>query len=184
MEKVLIGVHGKPRAGKDTIAYYLMGKHNFVRFGPGDPVKRTAAVMFDVDIKNFYDDKLKDAMNPYWKMTHRDILQKVGKESSRDVFGEDFWMCHIEKKLLTLPDDVPGLVLPDIRYANETHWVRDHGGLMIFVERPNRPAVADESHPAEQGLPLELADIIIPNDGTIEDLHAKIDLIVEPLIWK
>ena len=179
--KVLIGIHGKPRAGKDTIANRLVNKYGFLRYGPGDPVKRATAAMFDVELDNFYHDDLKDSHNDYWGISYREMAQKVGKESSRDVFGEDFWMRHVEKKLLSLPDEIPGLVLADIRYANETVWVRQRGGMILFVERTNRPRAANEQHAAEQSLDPSLADVIIPNNGTVQDLWDKVDLIAEPL---
>ena len=179
--KTIIGIHGKPRAGKDTIANHLVSKYGFLRYGAGDPVKRATAAMFDIDVQNLYDDKLKDSMNDFWNMPYRVMAQKVGKESSRDVFGEDFWLRHVEKRLKSLPDDVPGLVMADIRYPNEAVWVRQRGGLVLFVERANRPLAANEQHAAEQGLDPSLADVIIPNNGTVEELWAKVDLIVEPL---
>lgn len=175
--KILIGIHGKPRAGKDTIANRLVSQYGFVRYGPGDPVKRATAAMFDIDVGNLYHDELKDTVNDYWGISYREMAQKVGKESSRDVFGEDFWMRHVEKKLKSLPKEVPGLVLADIRYANETVWVRQRGGMILFVERTNRPKSANEQHAAEQGLDPSLADVIIPNNGTVQDLWDKIDLI-------
>lgn len=179
--KVLIGIHGKPRAGKDTIANRLVSKYGFIRYGAGDPVKRATAAMFDIAMENLYHDQLKDTRNEFWNMTYREMAQKVGKESSRDVFGEDFWLRHIEKKLATLPVEIPGLVLADVRYANEAVWVRQRGGLVLFVERINRPQAANEQHAAEQALDPSLADVIIPNNGTVQELWEKVDLIVEPL---
>ena len=168
--KKLIGIHGKPRAGKDTLAHFFIN-FGYLRYGPGDPVKQATAAMFNVDIDNLYQDDLKDTTDPFWQISYREMMQKVGKESSRDVFGEDFWMRHIERKLQLLPDYVPGLILPDIRYANEIKWVRERGGIVIFITRKNRTVIADETHAAEQGLPEELADYTIKNDGTINELH-------------
>jgi hypothetical protein len=175
---LLIGIHGKPRAGKDTLAAYLKQKHNLLQYGPSMPVKRTAAAMFDVPLECFNDDNLKDTVDPFWGISYREMAQKVGKESSRDVFGDDFWMRNVEKYFNSFSRAYDGLILADIRYANEARWVTNNNGIVIFVTRENRDYAANESHPAEQGLPFELADVVIPNNGTVQELYDLVDLVV------
>lgn len=170
--KRLVGIHGKPHTGKDTFANTLV-RYGFKRVGPGDFVKKAAAAMFDIDIENFYIEELKDAYDPYWQMTHREMLQFVGKESSRDVFGEDFWMRHVARAFNVLPDTEPGFVLPDIRYQNEVEWVKDRGGVILYIKRDVRVEASNETHPADQGLPESIADVVIENNGTIKELHDK-----------
>ncbi|HUW48078.1 hypothetical protein E4H12_15655 [Candidatus Thorarchaeota archaeon] len=182
MKKVLIGIHGKPRAGKDTLAKFLKEKYVLLQYGPSVPVKEATAAMFDVPVECFYDDAVKDTVNKFWGISYREMAQKVGKESSRDIFGEDFWMRHVEKVLTEIPEGFNGLVFADIRYANEVDWIKKHGGLVIFVTREFRSFVANEEHAAERGLPLDLADVVLPNNGTIQELYDKADLIVEPLL--
>lgn len=212
--KFLIGLHGKPRVGKDTVANHLIKKLSLLRYGPSVRVKDTAAVMFDVPRAYFDDDNMKDQVDPFWKITYRQMAQKVGKESSRDVFGDDIWMRHVEKQLLNMSTraclcrhaievhtiDAPmdymgctscscneyredlgnkspynGIILADIRYANEIEWVHEHGGHVFFVVRDNAPKSSDQGHVVDAGLPLELADLIIYNNGTIDELYARVD---------
>lgn len=186
MNRVLIGVHGKPRSGKDTLATHLVEKYNLLRYGPSMPVKTATAAMFNIPVEYLYDDERKDTFDTFWQMSYREMAQKVGKESSRDVFGEDFWMRHVDKVWNRIQQGTygvhNGMVLADIRYANEVTWVRDRGGIAIFVTRENRNYVANEQHAAEKGLDLALADVVIPNNDTVEDLYKRIDLVVEPLI--
>lgn len=183
MNKVLIGIHGKPRAGKDTLAKYLCEKYKLVQYGPSFPVKRATAAVFNVPEENFWKDELKETYNEFWNMTYREMAQKVGKESSRDVFGEDFWMRHVALVYEQLdPAWHNGMLLADIRYENEVKWVQSQGGIVIFVTRDNRDYVANENHPAEHGLSLELADVVIPNNHTIQDLYDNADMFVEPLL--
>lgn len=184
-EPLLIGIHGKPRNGKDTVAKYLMKKLNLMRYGPSVRVKDTAAVMFDVPRKYFDDDNMKDQMDPFWKMTYRQMAQKVGKESSRDIFGDDIWMRHVEKKLQEIKSiniqaslGYSGIILPDIRYASEIRWIKEHGGSVLFVIRDDAPQTSDQGHVAEHGLSLDLADAVIYNNGTIEELHEQINALL------
>lgn len=182
---LLIGLHGKPRVGKDTVAAYLIKKYNLHRYGPSVPVKDTTAAMFNIPRHYLDDDKMKDEMDPFWKMTYRQMAQKVGKESSRDVFGEDFWMRHVEKiweetketsGLVTPTTVLPrGLVLADVRYANEIDWIKERGGDVFFIVRDDAPKSSDTGHVVDAGLDMDLADIVIYNNSTIKKLYAQVD---------
>lgn len=171
----LIGLHGKPRVGKDTVATYLVNKYGFMRYGPSVRVKLTTAAMFDFPAEYLDRDDMKDQMDPFWGMTYRQMAQKVGKESSRDVFGDDIWMRHVEKQLQNLPNNVYGLVLPDVRYASEIKWIKEHGGDVFYIIRDNAPTTSDKGHVVDAGLPLELADVILYNNGTIDELHVRVE---------
>lgn len=184
-QPMLIGLHGKPRVGKDTLAAHLINRHNLLRYGPSVPLKDTVAKMFDVPREYFDEDKMKDQVDPFWGITYRQMAQKVGKESSRDVFGDDIWLRHVEKKLKYItrrlneypnePDTYRGIILADVRYENEVHWVKKHGGDVIFVIRNNAPKSSDTGHVVDQGLPADLADILIYNNGTIDEMYANFD---------
>lgn len=185
---ILIGLHGKARTGKDTLANYLIKKHNLLRYGPSVRVKDTTAVMFDFPRWYLDDDTMKEMYDDFWGMTYREMAQKVGKESSRDVFGDDIWMRHVEQLMLTLKKGKDanisgahnGIILADIRYANEAVWVKNHGGTVFFIVRDNAPKISGvEGHAGEAGLPLDLADCIIYNDGTIEDMYRHADVFLD-----
>lgn len=194
---LLVGVHGKPHSGKDTIADYIISKYNFCKYGPSVRVKMTAATMFDVPLDCFVDQNKKETIDPFWGISYREMAQKVGKESSRDVFGDDIWMRHVEKIINkfescnnTLFDDrletlkiITGIVLADIRYDTEAQWIHDHGGYVIITKRDTakRGYVANESHPVEHGIDDTFGDYIIDNDETIEDLYKKVDTIVKDI---
>lgn len=191
-KQMLIGIHAKPRSGKDTVANYLIKQYKLYKYGSSFPVKDTAAYMFKVPRQYFDDDNKKDTIDPFWGITYREMAQKVGKEGSRDLFGEDFWLRHVEKQLkrieieelfilrtekYTIPYE--GMILADIRYENEVHWVKQNGGKVIFIKRSNLPASSNNSHPAEAGLSDHLADVFIHNDGTLEDLYKEVDFAME-----
>lgn len=177
---MLIGLHGKPRSGKDTVAAYLIKKFNLLRYGSSVPVKDTVATMFGVPREYFDDDKMKDQVDPFWNMTYRQMAQKVGKECSRDVFGENFWLRFIERKLTEIQHQgyYNGMILADIRYANEAEWVKQQGGKVIYIIRDNLPVSSGGDHAAEQGLSLDLASVVVYNNSTIEELYKKIDLVI------
>lgn len=178
---IIIAISGRPRSGKDTICSYIMSRIPLQRYGPSVAIKRTTAAMFNFPEDYLYDDKMKEKVDPFWApLSYRQMAQMVGKECSRDIFGEDFWMRHVDYYIEhDLPEDTKGIILADVRYANELAWAKSKGGLAINVTRENRPIAANESHPAEQGLPDDLFDVLIRNDGTLEALYTSVDHILD-----
>ena len=177
---IILGIHGAPRSGKDSICNYILSKLPLLRYGPSVQVKRATAAMFDIPEEYLYDDTMKDRHNEFWDMSYRKMAQLVGNESSRKIFGDDFWMRHVEKYLQDeLPADKQGIILADIRYQNEAKWVKMRKGILIFVTRKNKPTASNESHEAERGLDPKLADIIIENDGTLDELYEKVQKVLD-----
>ncbi len=198
-KRILIGLHGKPQVGKSTVATHLCKKYNLMTYGPSVRVKLTTAAMFDFPVEYLDNNEKKDQMDPFWGMTYRQMAQKVGKESSRDVFGDDIWMRHVEKELLkreeikrkcqdpteltyevTLPDGkkwsyYDGIVLADVRYANEVQWIKDHDGCVVYIIREGAPKTSDQGHVVDAGLPIELANYIVYNNTTIEKMNEQAD---------
>lgn len=58
---MLLALSGKMRSGKDTAADVLVDKHGFTKMSFAAPLKEICAAAFDIDIKYFYNDDLKDA---------------------------------------------------------------------------------------------------------------------------
>lgn len=59
----------------------------------------------------------------------RKLLQEIGTEKGRNVFGEDFWLLQAEAffKLFGIGAGVELIIVPDIRFLNEVEFVR-YGG--------------------------------------------------------
>lgn len=63
----------------------------------------------------------------------RNLLQQVGTERGRDVFGEDFWTRQAHAVLYLLQQKAPfiqGIVVPDVRFPNEVEFVRLNGRVL------------------------------------------------------
>lgn len=102
------------------------------------------------------------------RISGREYFQYYGTEAHRDVFGYDFWVDAVLDKY----DGHETLVVTDVRFANEARAVREHGPVWEIVRPDNK--IKESAHASEAGLPPELIDYTFVNDGTIEDLRAKI----------
>lgn len=64
-----------------------------------------------------------------------------------------------------------GFVITDLRYKDEAAWVREHGGIVITLQRPGHAPVNAEE---ERSLSEFTGDYVITNSGSKEDLWDKV----------
>lgn len=175
----LIGLAGRAGSGKDTLAGLILEHVTGQQRAFADPLRRAAQAVFGLTDEQMSDRELKERVIPFWGRSPRQILQLLGTESVRDVFGPDTWVraaaLHLDalawcESRESLPIDV--VIYTDCRFPEEAQWIRDNGGVVIEITRPDAVAVA--AHSSEQPLPVELIDYAILNDGTIADLRDQV----------
>lgn len=171
----LIGLHGLPRSGKDTIAYLLCTGFRFDRLSFADPLKQAASYLLNRPLAQCHGNNFdREAVMPEWGFSMRWFLQMLGTECLRDVIRDDFWIhrAAIELDDLILRavahDEKVNVVITDVRFQNEAEFVRQRGGVLVNVVRPG---VEGSSHVSDQPLSC---DITIHNDGSLADLRHKI----------
>ena len=74
----------------------------------------------------------------------------------------------------------PGdIVISDVRYPNEAHWVWSLGGHLLRIVRPGVEATNEEERAslAEVDAISTRRTFFVDNHGTIDDLHRKVDAI-------
>jgi hypothetical protein len=149
----------------------------------------------------------REQVDPWWakrlKMPHltpRWVLQNWGTEVCRKSFHDDIWIASLEHKLLNSKDNV---VISDCRFSNEVKAIKKAGGITIRVSRGPEPdwydaAIAYNKGPNGNSLwSLSKAkldrlgihaseyssvglkyDHYLNNDGSIDELHNKVQSIV------
>lgn len=168
--QLIIGFGHKAQVGKDTAADWLR-MYGFQRVGFADSLKETCRAAFGFTQEQLYGSE-KMIVDAYWDMTPVEALQKVGTNLFRDGFDEDFWVKSAVKKI----NKLRRVVISDVRFPNEVEAIHDLGGIVIRVDRPNRPDTGrDPNHPSETALDgIEYYDSLILNDGTLSEYHDKI----------
>jgi hypothetical protein len=152
----------------------MLTKIDFVKYSFALPLKRAAAEMFGLPLERFLDGDDREIEDPFWGISPRRILQLLGTEGGRELFREDIWIKRAELELRKYQEADTGMVVADVRFPNEAQWIREMGGLLIHVVRPGMESVAP-AHASEAGYSDDLKDVILYNDGTIEDLYKKVD---------
>jgi len=185
---MLIAMFGTKGSGKDTFASMLFEHMDqgedcrLISFA--DAVRAATAGAVGMDIEYFralsLDRQYKEQPVAAWAgKSPRDLLNLVGM-TFREHVSEDHCakiaVEEAERHLRIFPDDL--VVITDCRFRNEARMVKDAGGIVVGIRRPEtwpteRPPHPMEAEPWEAF--EEVTDYIIENDGTVDELRAYID---------
>lgn len=164
----LIGIAGRARSGKDTVANFIIAAIGGYRYSFADPI-RAMLVPLGVDMSDPYWQARKEDVIPALGVSPRRMMQTLGTEWGRNLINPDLWIIMAHQRLL---QNGPGMVIPDVRFENEAAWIRKHGGRIIHVIRPEAKAV--EAHASEDGIEMLDADAQLFNSGTLEELQLSV----------
>ena len=179
---ILIGLTGPPGCGKDTAADHLVKDHGFVRLAFADPI-RQVALAIDPYVHFF---RLSEIVDLYgWDKAKRQpevrrLLQTIGTEAGRDVHGADVWVDKTFAAIKQLGPDQP-VVLTDVRFDNEARRLRTFGGRLVRVRRKTDNEDAVMAHQSETESATLHSDHYLPNDGSVTELHRRLDRLVDRL---
>lgn len=128
-----------------------------------------------VEAGNNRDDEFPVPITPDNKVLHRALYQWIGARLIDEVDageGRDIWVDVLEKRIKTLQERGYALVtVGGTRYPHQQEMIRRNGGVIINVQRPG---IAEDNDVTEQAAARKLADIIVQNNGTLEELNAVV----------
>lgn len=164
----LIGIAGRARSGKDTVANFIIAAIGGYRYSFADPIRAMLAPL-GVDMNDPYWQARKEDVIPALGVSPRRMMQTLGTEWGRNLINPDLWLVMAHQRLLR---NGPGMVISDVRFENEAAWIRKHGGRIIHVIRPEAKAV--EAHASEDGIEVQDTDARLFNSGTLEELQLSV----------
>lgn len=174
----LIGLVGRKYSGKDTLGDYIVSSYNYNKIAFADPLKQACKEIFGFNDAQLYGDQ-KESIDEYWNITPREVYQFVGTELFRNQMdnliksvGSDMWVKVLEKKILD--NKTTKFVITDVRFKNEAEMIKKNGGFLIKLKRNTQK---QDSHISETELDEIKCDYEIINNGSLEDLYDKFDLL-------
>jgi hypothetical protein len=176
----LIGLIGKRRSGKDTVAIYLHDNHEYEHKKFAQPMKDAIEILFNFK-KDQLESSLKDEIDPIWNIEPRKIMQLMGTEFLQyelnkiiPNLGNNFAV-----KRLFMNNTNNKIVISDVRFIHEVKAIKERGGILIKIVRESIFDKDIDNHISEQGVDDLEYDYLIINDGSIKDLYDKIEIIMQ-----
>ena len=101
----------------------------------------------------------------------------MGTELGRQLHGEDVWITKTFARIGVMPLD-QSVVVTDCRFRNEASTVREHGGLIVRINRTTTAPDAVMDHASERESAGLLPDFVLPNHSSLDELHRRLDRLV------
>lgn len=194
----VLGLGGKFRSGKDTVADYLVSEYGWKKVGMSDALHEfLLAQSPDVHVTSTGEPFVDSYTGIVEHLGYveakklpeiRKLMQRTGTEAGRGVLGEDVWADAAQRRIQKLTEQGYSVALTGVRYPNELAMLRRIGGWSAWVERPSAaPALevtatqvvsaldAALSHTSENSLSAGDFQVQILNDGSLVDLYRACD---------
>lgn len=183
---MLIALSGLKGSGKDTAADYLVAKYSFTKVSFAEALRQMLLI---IDPEISFEDmwglncrRLSQIVREEgWDSAKRRfpevrrLMQVTGTEAVRMIFGEDAWINIVARRYPDLADDSTRYVITDCRFDNEVEFVRNQGGVLVWIDRPG---VVSDGHAGESTHIKDLASAVVYNSRTIDDLCDSFDLLM------
>jgi hypothetical protein len=196
---ILVGIVGFIGSGKGTAGDVLVSK-GFKADSFAKPLKDSVAIIFGWDRNLLEGDtkesrKWREVPDEYWSkvygysFTPRLALQLFGTEACRSGLHQDIWI----HSLMTRIKGHQRVVVTDVRFKNEVEAIQKVNGTIVRIKRGPEPIWYDGLknvyhdqhkenfmniygiHRSEWDWVGCDFDVVIENDGTLEDLQEKIN---------
>jgi len=198
MKKIIL-LNGQKRSGKDYSAELLkeiLGKDEVNIISFAEPIKKIASELFEISLEDLDDYKndndlygieikvYPDNQAPCTiKYTNfRKILQKLGTEAIKPIFGNNVWADQAVKKVQD--NEKEWTIIPDFRFISEYEQIKKLGKAnqidVYTVNIFNSDLPEPDNHPSETELRDAKFgfDYVIDNTGQ-PDIKLKIIKLIE-----
>lgn len=178
----VIGLGHIAGVGKDEVAAHLVEKYGFTRVSIADLIREVcmglnpyvegaAAPLF---IRYVVALDMYGAENAKRNIPEvRRLQQEVGQVMRR-IFGDDFWVDQIDRKITGVGGRV---VVTDVRFRNEIEMIEHNAGFTVRIDRPGYEALDHITDRALLG--YNQWDYILDNDGDLDQLHRRVDYMMD-----
>jgi len=160
MTPKIIGLAGRARSGKDTVATLFGKTHRIIRFA--QPIKEAVKALYgwsDVAMET----DIKDIIDPHWGVSPRSAMTQVA-QSTRMFVANDFFVSRLFDSW-----EGDAIVIPDVRYKHEVDAIHGKGGITIKITREGL-----HKHDIEFTVDELETTYSITNNGSLDDLRRQV----------
>jgi len=179
----LICIIGNIGVGKSTVADFFK-QNDYVELTFAEPVKQIGLILGFEQEELYGSQEKKLKLNDFWGVSGREFMQKFAtnimrnelpKHINMNMDNKTIWVRLCQKKINNLLKQNKKIIVSDGRFPDEINMIKEMGGIIIKIVRNNN---YDIGHESESYISKLDADIIIDNNGDIDELHKKISLII------
>lgn len=161
MTPKIIGLAGRARSGKDTVASLFTHTHRVVRFA--QPIKEAVKALYGWSGIAMETD-IKDVVDPKWGVSPRSAMVHVA-QTTRMFVANDFFVTRLFDAW-----EGDAIVIPDVRYKHEVDAIHAKGGITIKITREGI-----HKHDIEFTVDELETTYEITNNDSLDSLHRQID---------
>ena len=189
---LIILIKSKIGGGKDTAAKYLVERYGFTQLAFADKIRETVYELNPLIIWSKSQTgscvvSLRDLVDEFgWETVKRNypearrLLQVMGCEVGRKMFGENIWVDMVAEKIEN--ERMKRVVISDFRFENEYYDLpgRPHYSrrIVLLEGRGEGDSHESESLDVTKIEHLDLPTYPINNSGTREALYEDLDLMM------
>lgn len=180
MSKIIIGLAGEMASGKGTISGYLEKKYGAKTYRFSDVLRNILKILYVEESRG----NISDLSSVVRKTFGEDIISKAAAENIKEIDNEIVILDGARR-----PDDLKylkempefKLVFVDTDIDNRYERIIKRGENLDDNAKTPEEFKRDHEREAESQASVlkNMADIIINNNGTIEDLHKQVDEILK-----
>lgn len=164
----IVSFFGPQGAGKSEAAKAVATMPGWHRISFADPLYAMMSALLGTDARSLPKHEPQDAL---CGKTLRYALQRLGTEYGRGMLGDTIWTDALARRVAELRDaGAVGVVIDDLRFANEYALLRSMGARIVCVSREGHRLNAD--HASEADWVDFTPDEGILNNGSIAELRA------------
>ena len=179
----VIGICGRRRSGKDTVAAILNTLYSYENVKISTDLKDALRILFGFNHEQV-EGHLKDVVDERWGVSPRQAMQFIGTEVMQykinellPYVGRKFWIKgFMNQHILNKDVSMKKIVITDIRFLHEYEELKMHLNndfMMLRIER-NLPTTTVDEHSSEQEYLRIPFDHTIRNNGTLEELRNNV----------
>ena len=173
---MIIGILGRSRAGKDTVAKLItmnsVTSWDIVRLA--QPIKDAVCALYDIP-REHVENHEKELVIPDHGITPRQAMQDITENYMRK-HGQGFFSRRVFNKY-SLTDNI---IIPDVRFRADVEEIKSRGGFVIKVVRTENAI----TYTCEHTVDTAPCDFSVLNDGTLNELEEKVTRIMDVICQK
>lgn len=165
----LIGLNGSMGCGKSE-AFKAIKEH---AHGRTVVLVKFAQPLYD--IQEMIYNRIKSVhVRPDNFIKDRKLLQWIGTDWGRDTISKTIWVDIWKSEVQSHIDAGRLVVCDDVRFDNEGELLKELGGIVIRITSDRTAERIDtaagiKNHASEAGIAHNLIDMIVENNGTLEE---------------